>query len=412
MATELLKDVEVRNAKPTDKPRKLNDGNGLTLLMHPNGSKYFQLRFTLHDKEKTLQLGVYPDMGLAAARKAAKAARQLVSTGIDPVQDKRIQAAKKAVSAATTFRSVAEQWLAIKQRTLAPSSYRKMIETFNANVYPRLGALPIKDVSALVVRDAMQAMERRGALELMAKCRAWIRGVFDFALSEEMLQHNPIPKEDLVLRKHKGGNHPRIKSREDAGQFLRNLFEYPGRTETRLAIWLQMLVATRPGELRLAEWIEFDLDKGLWTIPLDRMKNRKHMTDPHVVTLSRQAVAALKELHGFTSYSNLLFPSLTNSTKPISDMTLSKALRSIWSNYRIVPHGFRHFFSTMANEHGQFRHDVIEAALAHKDSNAIRSIYNQATYLKERRELAQWWGDELEAMRDGGKVLTFKRAAP
>ena len=412
MATELLKEVEVRNAKPTDKQRKLNDGNGLTLLVHPNGSKYFQLRFTLHCKEKTLQLGVYPDLGLQDARKKAKDARQLVSAGIDPVQDRRIQDARKAVSAATTFRSVAEQWLAIKQRTLAPSSYRKITETFNANVYPRFGNLPIKDVSALVVRDAMQAIERRGALELMAKCRAWIRGVFDFALSEEMLKHNPIPKEDLVLRKHTGENHPRIKSREDAGQFLRNLFEYPGRTETRLAIWLQMLLATRPGELRLAEWMEFDLDKGLWTIPLDRMKNRKHMTDPHVVTLSRQAVAALKELHGFTSYSNLLFPSLTNSTKPISDMTLSKALRSIWPNYRIVPHGFRHFFSTIANEHGQFRHDVIEAALAHKDSNAIRSIYNQATYLKERRELAQWWGDELEAMRDGGKVLTFKRTAP
>ena len=412
MATELLKEVEVRNAKPTDKQRKLNDGNGLTLLVHPNGSKYFQLRFTLHGKEKTLQLGVYPDLGLQDARKKAKDARQLVSAGIDPVQDRRIQDARKAVSAATTFRSVAEQWLAIKQRTLAPSSYRKITETFNANVYPRFGNLPIKDVSALVVRDAMQAIERRGALELMAKCRAWIRGVFDFALSEEMLKHNPIPKEDLVLRKHTGENHPRIKSREDAGQFLRNLFEYPGRTETRLAIWLQMLLATRPGELRLAEWMEFDLDKGLWTIPLDRMKNRKHMTDPHVVTLSRQAVAALKELHGFTSYSKLLFPSLTNSTKPISDMTLSKALRSIWPNYRIVPHGFRHFFSTIANEHGQFRHDVIEAALAHKDSNAIRSIYNQATYLKERRELAQWWGDELEAMRDGGKVLTFKRTAP
>ena len=412
MATELLKEVEVRNAKPTDKQRKLNDGNGLTLLVHPNGSKYFQLRFTLHGKEKTLQLGVYPDLGLQDARKKAKDARQLVSAGIDPVQDRRIQDARKAVSAATTFRSVAEQWLAIKQRTLAPSSHRKITETFNANVYPRFGNLPIKDVSALVVRDAMQAIERRGALELMAKCRAWIRGVFDFALSEEMLKHNPIPKEDLVLRKHTGENHPRIKSREDAGQFLRNLFEYPGRTETRLAIWLQMLLATRPGELRLAEWMEFDLDKGLWTIPLDRMKNRKHMTDPHVVTLSRQAVAALKELHGFTSYSKLLFPSLTNSTKPISDMTLSKALRSIWPNYRIVPHGFRHFFSTIANEHGQFRHDVIEAALAPKDSTAIRSIYNQAPYLKERRELAQWWGDELEAMRDGGKVLTFKRTAP
>ena len=412
MAAELLSDVEIRNTKPTDKPRKLSDGNGLILLVHPNGSKYFQLRFTLHGKEKMLQLGSYPNMGLADAREAAKAARQLVASGIDPVQNKRIENAKKAVSAATTFQAVAEQWLAIKQPDLAPTSHRKIIQTFNVNVYPRFGNLPISDIRALTVRDAMQAMEQRGALQLMEKCRSWIRNVFAFALAEEMIKHNPIPEKDLLLKKHRGESHPRLKNREDAGQFLRNLFEYSGRAETRLAIWLQLLVATRPSELRLAEWTEFDLDKGLWTIPLERMKSRKHMTEPHVVTLSLQAMGALKELYSLTSYSKLLLPSLINSTKPISDMTLSKALRSIWPNYRIVPHGFRHFFSTMANEHGQFRHDVIEAALAHKDSNAIRATYNRATYINERRELAQWWGGELEAMRDEGKVLTFKITIP
>ncbi|MDO8437888.1 MAG: integrase arm-type DNA-binding domain-containing protein [Nitrosomonadaceae bacterium] len=409
MAAELLSDVEIRNTKPTDKPRKLSDGNGLILLVHPNGSKYFQLRFTLHGKEKMLQLGSYPNMGLADAREAAKAARQLVASGMDPVQNKRIENAKKAASAATTFQSVAEQWLAIKQPDLAPTSHRKIIQTFNVNVYPRFGNLPISDIRALTVRDAMQAMEQRGALQLMEKCRSWIRNVFAFALAEEMIKHNPIPEKDLLLKKHRGESHPRLKNRDDAGQFLRNLFEYSGRAETRLAIWLQLLVATRPSELRLAEWVEFDLDKGLWIIPLDRMKSRKHMTEPHVVTLSLQAIAALKELYSLTSYSKLLFPSLINSTKPISDMTLSKALRTIWPNYRIVPHGFRHFFSTMANEHGQFRNDVIEAALAHKDANAIRSVYNRATYIDERRKLAQWWGDELEAMRAGGKVLTFKK---
>lgn len=122
------------------------------------------------------------------------------------------------------------------------------------------------------------------------------------------------------------------------------------------------------------------------------------MTEPHIVPLSHQAAAALKELHNYTSYSKLLFPSVTSSTKPISDMTISKALRTIWPAYRIVPHGFRHFFSTMANEHGQFRHDVIEAALAHKDGNAIRATYNRATYIRERRELAQWWADELDGI--------------
>ncbi len=408
MASELLTDVEVRRAKPGDKPRKMGDGNGLTLLVHPNGSKYWQLRYTLHGKEKTLQLGIYPDMGLADARVAAKAARQLVAESKDPVQNKRIEAARKAVSAANTFKAVADQWLAIKKRTLAHTTYSKIERTLKVNVFPRFGSYPIHDVDALMVRDAMQAIELRGALELMGKCRAWVRDIFEFALAEGMLQHNPIPKKDMVLKTHQQKNHPMLKSREDAGRFLRNLFEYPGRIETRLAIWLQMLVATRPGELRQAEWSELDMEKGLWTIPVERMKTRKHMTEPHIVPLSRQAIAALKELHPLTSYSPLLFPSMTNSKKPMSNMTLSKAMRTIWAEYRIVPHGFRHFFSTTANEHGQFRHDVIEAALAHKDGNAIRATYNRATYIKERRELSQWWADELEAMRDGGKVLTFK----
>jgi integrase len=213
------------------------------------------------------------------------------------------------------------------------------------------------------------------------------------------------------LKKHTGKSHPTLKNRQDAGTFLRNLQEYPGRIETRLAIWLQMLIATRPGELRLAEWPEFDLDKALWTIPIERMKNRKYMTEPYIVTLSQQALKALEELREITGHSILLFPSLTNSKKPLSDMTIAKALRSIWTEYRIVPHGFRHFFSTEANEHGHYRADVIEAALAHKDSNAIRAVYNKATYIKERRELAQWWADELDAMRDGGKVLPFKSGA-
>lgn len=255
----------------------MRDGNGLNLLIHPNGSKYFQLRYTLHGKEKTLQLGVYPVMGLAEARVAAKAARQLVANNVDPVLNKRVQAAKHAASAANTFQSVAEQWLNIKRRTLAPSTLKKIEETFRANVYPRFGDVAITDISPLAVRHAMQVMERRGALELMGKCRAWIRAVFDFGLSEELIQQNPVPEKDLVLEKHKGESHPSLKSREDVAQFLRNLFEYPGRAETRLAIWLQILLATRPSELRLAEWAEFDLDRALWTVPVERMKNRKHM---------------------------------------------------------------------------------------------------------------------------------------
>lgn len=403
MAAELLSDVKVRNEKPSDKPRKLGDGNGLTLLVHPNGSKYFQLRYTLHGKEKTLQLGSYPDMSLSDARVKATEARKLVADGIDPVHEKRRQAEASATEAETTFRSVAIEWLAVKDK-IADSYREKIIATFVANVYPRIGGLPVKEITPPLLLSTLKAIEARGALELMGKCRAWLRQVFDYAKATGKLQgDNPATCLVDVLKKAESEGYPTFRNDTDAGEFVRRLTDYHGRPETRLAIWLLLLTANRPSELRAARWVEFDLDKAEWTIPKERMKTRQ----PHTVTLSRQAVATLKELHPLTGYTGLLFPG-NAPTKPISEMTLTKAFRLLWPEYRTVPHGCRHLFSTMANEHGQHRHDVIEAALAHKDKDAIRATYNRATYIKERRELAQWWADELEAMRDGGKVLTFK----
>lgn len=404
MASELLTDVTIRNAKPGDKPRKLGDGNGLTLLVHPNGSKYWQQRYTLHGKEKTLQLGVYPDMSLSEARAAAKDARRLVANGTDPVQEKRRQSEARAIEAETTFRSVADDWLGIKD-AISDSYREKIVATFTANIYPRIGNLPVSEITPPLLLATLKHMEARGALELMSKCRAWLRQVFDYAKATGKLKSdNPASCLVDVLKKPQGEGYPTFKTRTDAGEFMRRLTDYQGRPETRLAIWLLMLTAKRPSELRAASWTEFDLDKADWTIPKERMKTRQ----PHTVTLSRQAVAALKELHPLTSYTGFLFPG-NDPSKPISETTLTKAFKLLWPEYRTVPHGCRHFFSTMANEHGQFRHDVIEAALAHKDRDAIRATYNRATYIKERRELAQWWADDLEAMRDGGKVLAMKK---
>jgi integrase len=404
MASELLSDVTIRNAKPGEKPRKMSDGNGLTLLVHPNGSKYWQQRYTLHGKEKTLQLGTYPDMSLADARARATEARKLIADGIDPVHEKRRQAEAKATEAETTFRSVAMEWLEVKDK-LSDSYRDKIIATFAANVYPRIGGLPVKEITPPLLLSTLRTMEARGALELMGKCRAWLRQVFDYAKATGKLTgDNPASCLVDVLKKPTGEGYPTFHNRKDAGEFIRRLADYYGQPETRLAIWLLLLTAKRPSELRAASWAEFGLDNAEWTIPKERMKTRQ----PHTVTLSRQAVAALRELHQFTGYQTLLFPG-KDHVKPISEMTLTKALRTLWPDYRIVPHGFRHFFSTMANEHGQHRHDVIEAALAHRDKDAIRATYNRATYIEERRKLSQWWADELESMRDGGKVLTMKK---
>ena len=400
MASNLLTDMTVRTAKVADKPRKLNDGGGLNLLLHPNGSKYFQLRYTLHGKENTHQLGKYPDMSLSDARQAAKVARNLVSSGLDPVQEKRKHTESQAIEARSTFKSVAVEWLETKDQI--SDSYRaKIISTFKANVYTRIGKTPVKDITAPLLLTVLKKMEARGALELMGKCRSWLRQVFDYAKATGKLKgDNPVSCLVNVLKKGEREGYPTFKNRNDAGKFIRRLTDYQGNPETRIAIWLLLLTAKRPTELRAAKWAEFDFDKSEWTIPKERMKTRQ----PHIVTLSTQADNALKKLKEQTGYGELLFPGQKN-LKPISEMTLTKATKLLWPEYRIVPHGFRHFFSTMANEHGHFRPDVIEAALAHKDRDAIRGTYNRATYITERKALSQWWGNELESMRNGGKLI-------
>mgnify|MGYP000277031217 CR=1 FL=1 len=407
MAAELLTDVVILNKKPGAKACTLRDGNGLFVLVHPNGSKYFQLRTTLHGKAKLIQLGTYPDMTLAEARGKAREQRRLIAEGIDPVQEKRKAFAVLAADADNTFCAVAGEWLELKTGEIS-ASYREKIEsTFKANIYPRIGNDPINEITSPRLLATLRVMEARGALELMGKCRAWLRQVFDYAKATGKLRgDNPASCLLGVLKKADGEGYPTFNNRTDAGEFLRRLTEYNGRPGTRLAVWLLMLTAKRPSELRAAQWAEFDLEKAEWTIPKERMKTRQ----PHTVTLSRQAVAALKELQQLTGYPTLLFQG-NDPTRPISEMTLTKALRLLWPEYRIVPHGCRHFFSTMTNEHGQFRHDVIEAALAHKDRDAIRATYNRATYIEERRALAQWWADELESMRDGAKVIALRSGA-
>lgn len=409
MATELLTDKAIANATPREKKFTLKDGDGLFVLVHPNGSKYFQVRQTLHGKDKLVRIGTYKvNMTLADARIEAAKVRKQVANAIDPIQAKRIQAAEQEADKGATFRAIAGEWLELKATELAPSTHEKIVATFNANIYPKIGNLPVSSITSPLLLTTLKRMEARGALELMSKCRAWLRKVFDYAKATGRLKgDNPASCLVDVLKKPNGGNFPTFQGegdhgRKDAGEFLRRLTEYSGRVETRLAVWLLLLTAKRPSELREATWNEFDLDKAEWRIPKERMKLRNE----HVVTLSRQAIAALKELQDYTGDNKYLFPG-NDPSKPISEMTLTKAFKLIWPEYRIVPHGCRHFFSTMANEHGHFRHDVIEAALAHGDKNAIRATYNKATYIEERRKLSQWWADELEAMRDGGKVLSF-----
>lgn len=406
-----LDDLTIKAAKAKEKAYTLRDGNGLFLLVHPNGSKYFQFRSTLDGKPMLIQLGTYPTLSLSKARELGR--EKLEEVKVDK-KDPRVLAKevkqKRIIDANSIFKEIADDWLTIKKKGIAPSTYTKIKQVFNANVYGVLGRYPIKAIDNQMVRKCLMIMQNRGALELMEQTRGWIKQIFEFALSEKLITVNPIPSTDIRLEKHNPEKYPRLQSQQDAGTLLRNITKYKGSFEVITCVYLQMHFAQRPSELRCAKWSEFDLDNAIWTIPLPRSKTRKHMTKPHTVMLSRQAIAALKELNEYTGHTDYLFAARL-ARKPVSEATIRKAFRAVFTDYHVVPHGCRHFFSTQANESGLFRHDVIEAFISHKDKDETRATYNEATYNKERMQLAQWWSDQLDMMRDGAHVIPIKGAA-
>ncbi len=407
--SDLLDDLTIRASKPHDKEYSLRDGNGLFLLVHPNGSKYFQLRTTLYSKPKKVQLGSYPDLSLKDARILATEKRQLIAEHKDPVIEAKLVKVLAGEKAKATFRSVAETWLAMKKPNLAKSTHLKIEQSFKANIYGMLGDYPIAKIDNHMVRECLFVMQKRGSLEFMAKTRRWIIEVFNFALGDQLINANPVPIADYRLKAHVSERYSHLTSLADAGKLLRNLKDYAGSFEVSACVYLMLHFSQRPSELRCAKWAEFDLDKAIWTIPLERSKTKKHMTKPHTVMLSKQVIVMLKELKFYSGHSEFLFAARVIN-RPVSEATIRKAFRLTFTDYHIVPHGCRHFFSTQANESGLFRSDVIEAALSHGDKDKIRGIYNEATYDKERRVLSQWWSDRLDIMRDGAKVMPFKTA--
>lgn len=418
MASNLLDDLTIRAAKPKSKVYTLRDGNGLFLLIHPNGSKYFQLRTTLHGKSKLVRLGVYPNLSLSDARTKSIQAIKLIEDDLDPTVEKKIARAKAKESAEATFKSIAITWLEIKQKTLAKSTHLKIQQTFNANVYSRIGHFPIGKIDNLMVRDLLMVMQKRGALELMDKTRGWIKQVFDFALADLVISENPIPLMDLRLAKHVGKKFPSLESEIDAGKLLCNLVEYQGTFEVQTCVTLMMHLAQRPSELRESAWQEFDLQKGIWTLPIVRDKIRQRLArtnrdiKPHTIMLSRQALALLDELKQYTGTGNYLFAARITG-KPVSEATIRKAFRTCFPDYKIVPHGVRHFFSTQANAAAKlnrmlnFDKDVIESSLGHVGVG-VQGVYDDRKYEASKRQLAQWWSDQLDMMRDGARVLPFK----
>jgi integrase len=394
-----LSDLEVRSLKIRQREYMARDGGGLYVNVNPNGSKYFQFRYTFNGKQKKMQIGVYPVLTLQNARTEALRLRSMVAKGEDPISERRKNKALARLSEGANFQAIAEEWLELKKKKVKKSYLQKIGGTIRSNCFPRLGHVPIQDIFTPMIVNTLLVMEDRGAIDLMHRLREHLHQIFEYAKSVgRYVGENPVSclKRSVILATHHPVNFEKLKNPEDMGVFLHRLEGYRGKAQTKILAKLQLLTATRPVEAREAVWEEFDFETKIWTIPADRIKMEKD----HKIPLANQVVELLESLKRLSGHSKYLFPSPTK-TGMMSDATLNTALKTLWPEYLIHPHGFRHFFSTEANESRKFDEDLIETALSHGDEDRVRGTYNKAEYVEERRIIAQWYADYIDGLRNG-----------
>jgi integrase len=394
-----LTDLEIRCAKPQEKPYTKADGNGLSLLVEPNGSKGWRFRYRFAGKPKMLSLGTYPVVSLTEARRKRDEAKKLVMVGINPSDLRKEQKLVQQGEGSNTFEAITREWYQRRYDRWSESYRLEMMSTFERDVFPYIGYRPIKEIKPLELMAVLSKLEKRGATEKMRKVRQRCGEVWKYAIITGRAEYNPAPDLASAFAPHKREHYPHLTINE-IPEFLSSLASYSGSMLVKLAMRLLILTGTRPGELRQAEWAEFDFDNALWEIPAVRMKMRR----PHMVPLPDQAITILKQIQPISGRYQFVFPGRIQHSKPISDMTLNVLIRRIGYGGRATGHGFRHTMSTILHEQG-FNTAWIETQLAHVDKNSIRGTYNHAQYLDGRREMLQWYADYMDSLENGENVI-------
>ena len=396
-----LTDVRLRTLK---EPGRHFDGEGLYLEVTEAGGRYWRWKFRFAGKEKRLAFGVYPTVSLKEARERRDEARKLLDTGEDPSAVKKAAKAQATHDAKNTFEAVAREWWAHQSGTWEEGTGNRILRTFEADVFPKIGARPMVQMLPREVMAVIKDLEGKGYGETASRVLQRIKAVFRFAVNHERIASNPVgdlkPSELLKPRRVV---HRAALEDKDLPEFLTKLDAYDGDPTTLNALRLLMLTAVRPGELRGALWGEIETEAGVWRIPAERMKMRA----PHIVPLSTQALAVLEAQRAYGGGTGLVFPSPYAPGKALSENTFNSALARMGYKGYATAHGMRTLFSTVANECGHDP-DTIERQLAHCERNEVRAAYNRATYLKGRAELMQWWADYLDG-RKGGKVVALTR---
>ena len=393
-----LTDAAVRNAKPAQKPVKMFDERGLFLLVQPSGGKLWRLKYRFLGKEKKLSLGRYPDVTLKMARERRDEARTILANGADPAGVKAQLSHEKREAAQNTFGKIADEYVAKIEKegraAVTIGKTRWLLSLMRRD----LGSRPITDITPAELLTALQRVEAKGHHETARRMRSLSGRVFRYAVATSRATADPSALLRGALIAPTVKHHSAILDPKAVGELLRAIDGFSGQPLTCLALRLTPHVFVRPGELRRAEWQEFDLERCVWTIPADKMK----MRDPHLVPLSRQAKELLEAARSISSEQRYVFSSLYPGNRPMSENTINAALRRLgYSGNEMTAHGFRAMASTLLNESGKWSYDAIERALAHKDSNAVRGIYHRGTHWQERVEMAQWWSDYLDELKIG-----------
>ncbi|BBS54673.1 tyrosine-type recombinase/integrase [Klebsiella pneumoniae] len=402
-----LTDIKVRTAKPTDKQYKLTDGGGMHLLVHPNGSKYWRLQYRFAGKQKMLALGVYPEVSLADARARRDEARKLLANSIDPGDKKKND--KVEQEDARTFEQLAIEWHATNKKWSEEHS-RRVLKSLEDNLFPAIGKRNIAELKTRDLLAPIKAVEISGRLEVASRLQQRTTAIMRYAVQSGLLDYNPAQEMAGAVASSNRQHRPALELRR-IPELLQRIDNYTGRPLTRLAVELTLLVFIRSSELRFARWSEIDFETSMWTIPAEReaIEGIKHsqrgskMRTPHLVPLSRQALAILKQVHKLSGDRNFVFIGDHDHRKPMSENTVNKALRVMGydTKVEVCGHGFRTMACSSLIESGLWSRDAVERQMSHMERNSVRAAYiHKAEHLDERKLMLQWWADFLDANRE------------
>jgi integrase len=411
-----LTDTQIRNARynPDGSGNRLSDGGRMYLQIAESGAKYWRMNYRFNGKDKTLALGVYPDVSLAAARKKRDEAREKLAAGIDPGEAKKAEKRTQRLNAENSFEAIAREWHAKYTPSWSDGHADRILRRLEADAFPWIGGKPVAALSPPDVLDVLRRVEKRGALETAHRLHANIGQVCRYAVATGRAQRDVSADLRGALPPVQTDHMAAITDPKQVADLLRAIDGYQGTFPVSCALRLAPLLFQRPGELRAAEWTEFDLEGATWEIPGERMKRTKQgkaAGGAHIVPLSSQAVAILRELHALTGPGRFLFPSVRTKDRPMSDNTVNGALRRLgYDGTTMTGHGFRAMARTILDEVLGVPAEVIEAQLAHAVKDPLGRAYARAVYLPQRREMMQRWADYLDQIKAGAQVIPITAA--